>query len=225
MTFDNETEYPYLSFVLLVPAYILMQASRKVLKNNFPIQHISVTAVFFSLNLILFVTIIQLSKGMLDMAGGNMRYLMISGLFTLISLRAAQAILIDRLDRPRQQMWYSVFMLIYLNLLSNLATEDWFLLLQSLVLMPQIIHNAINVTRARACFDWNYLTCLLIGHFYLFYYKAYPYNAMESSPVYMLCSIMVTLIVLQLIILYYQSKKGSRFFLAKWMIPGYHNYH
>jgi uncharacterized membrane protein YhaH (DUF805 family) len=144
MTFDNETEYPYLSFVLLVPAYILMQASRKVLKNNFPIQHISVTAVFFSLNLILFVTIIQLSKGMLDMAGGNMRYLMISGLFTLISLRAAQAILIDRLDRPRQQMWYSVFMLIYLNLLSNLATEDWFLLLQSLVLMPQIIHNAIN---------------------------------------------------------------------------------
>jgi hypothetical protein len=157
------------------------------------------------------------------MGGGNLRYLVICGLFTFTSFRIAQASLIDRLDRPRQQIWYFIFMLIYLNLLSNLATEDWFLLLQSLVLTPQIIHNVINLSRAR--FDWNYITCLLIGHFYLFYYKGIPYNLMKNSPDYTMCSVMITLIVLQLIILYYQSKKSTRYFLPKWLIPGYHNYH
>jgi hypothetical protein len=88
--------------------------------------------------------------------------------------------------------------------------------------VPQIIHNVINVTRAR--FDWNYLSCLLLGHFYLLYYKAFPYNALKTSPDYELCLIMAILLVFQLIVLYYQSKKTSRFFIPKWMIPGYHNY-
>jgi hypothetical protein len=106
----------------MLPAHVLFQASRNMLKNNYPIQHISVIAVFFSLNFILFVSIIQLSEGTLDMAGGNLRYLVISGLFTLTSVRFGQAVLIDRLDRPRQQMWYSICMLIYLNLLSKMVT-------------------------------------------------------------------------------------------------------
>ena len=120
-------------------------------------------------------------------------------------------------------MWYSIFTLVYLNLLTNLATEDQFLMLQSLVLIPQILHNIINVNKAK--FDLSYLACLLIGHFYLFYYKGYPNNIMANSPNYLFCSIMVGLIALQLLIIYFQSKRSSKFFLPKWLIPGYHNYH
>ena len=180
------------------------------------------TAVFLSLNFIMFVGMIELVTGMLAMLDGGLRYLVVTGMFTITSLKFAQAVLIDRLGRPRQQIWYMVFMLIYLNLLSNLATEDWFLLLQSLVLTPQIIHNVINVSKGR--FDCSYIACLLNGHFYIFYYKAVPYNYMMNSPDYVLSGVMAGLILLQLIVLYLQSKWTSRFFLPKWMIPGYYNY-
>lgn len=221
--YHPQTQYPYLSFVLLLPAQLLVHCAKNLLINNFPLQHISVTAVFLSLNLVMFVGLIEVVTGMLAIVDGGLRYLVVTGMFTITSLKFAQTVLVDRLGQPRQQLWYMVFMLIYLNLLSNLATEDWFLLLQSLVLTPQIIHNVINVTKGR--FDWNYIGCLLIGHFYIFYYKAVPYNIMNNSPDYVLSGLMLGLIALQLLVLYLQSKRSSRFFLPRWMIPGFHNYH
>lgn len=89
-------------------------------------------------------------------------------------------------------------------------------------MVPQIIHNIINVTKAR--FDISYLTCLLVGQFYLLYYKGYHDNLAHHAPNYPLCAIMISLIAFQLIIIYFQSKKSSGFFLPRWMIPGYHNY-
>jgi hypothetical protein len=94
-------QYPWLAWVFLIPAQLLLVSAKNVLKNGLPLQHISVTAVFFSLNLILFVSLMQLSFGMLDFGGGSLKYLVVTGLFTLTSLRFAQAVLIDRMNRPR----------------------------------------------------------------------------------------------------------------------------
>lgn len=222
MRYHPRTQYPYLSFLLLLPAQLLVTSAKNLLTSDFPLHHISVTAVFLSLNFMFFVGLLELTTGLLAITDGGLRYLVVTGMFTLTSLRFAQAVLLDRLGRPRQDIWCLIFMLIYLNLLANLATEDWFLLLQSLALVPQIIHNVINVSKAR--FDRNYITCLLIGHFYIFYYKAVPYNVLNNAPNYTLSAVMALLIVLQLIVLYFQSKRSSRFFLPKWMIPGYYNY-
>lgn len=119
-------------------------------------------------------------------------------------------------------MLYSILTIIYLNLLEDLATQNWFMVLQSLVFLPQIIHNILKV--GKATFNMGHIFCLLSGHFYLLYYVGYPYNIMTNSPNYVLSSIMITLIVAQIVFIYLQSVRGSRFFLPKWMILGYHNY-
>lgn len=119
-------------------------------------------------------------------------------------------------------MWYSILTLVYLNLLEDLATQNWFILLQSLVFLPQIIHNILKLSKAT--FNIGHITCLLSGHIFLLYYEGYPYNIMTNSPNYPLCLIMVMLVTAQILFIYLQSVRGSRFFMPKWMKFNYHDY-
>lgn len=62
----------------------------------------------------------------------------------------------------------------YVWLIVNCSGQTWFLIANSLVLLPQLIHNELYVMGA--LFDPAYLVCVFGYHSYTLYMYGFPRN-------------------------------------------------
>jgi hypothetical protein len=97
------------------------------------------------------------------------------------------------------------------------------IILQNLILLPQIIHNARvgNNPGFEPLYVFGY-----VGFRFLvpLYERGCPYNHFMLTPMIELVIIIFILYIIQSLILYLQNKCGPRFFIPKIMQPDYYNY-
>jgi hypothetical protein len=131
-----------------------------------------------------------------------------------------------QLIRKKLTAFYIQFYLglfLYLTLTYFFANEDWMILLRTLILLPQLVHN------------------LRLGHkpnfapFYIFgfvgarllvplYERACPYNRFHLMPKPSLVVAVFTAYVIEVVLIALQHRLGSRFFVPKRFLPNYYDY-
>jgi hypothetical protein len=113
---------------------------------------------------------------------------------------------------------FTIIFLLYRFILSNA-----FIVVMSLYLVPQIVHNAMRGQRAE--FNGKFL-CLIVGTRIMLplYYRGCPDNILEISPAPWFCVTLLLVTGAQILIIYYQSVYGSRFFVPEKFLPPRFNY-
>lgn len=129
---------------------------------------------------------------------------------------------IRRINGIRGYLQFYILTFVYLWCLFNYGTTTWFVIVNSLFLLPQIVHNAYEGIRPG--FYFSYISTITLSQYYMIYYKGCPENIMYISPDYPACIGIVVSVLLQIMLLYLQHRIGSRFFIPKKCIPGYYNY-
>lgn len=130
---------------------------------------------------------------------------------------------IRRITGIQGYIWFYFVSFLYLWCLFNYSLRTWFQLVNSLVLLPQIIHSAWRGVKPVT--NLSYISVLLINQLYVLYYRGVPHNAMRISPNYMVCAGVCWILAAQLIFIILQNRYGSRFFILKRCIPNYHEYY
>lgn len=114
-------------------------------------------------------------------------------------------------------------MVIILYLLYEYILSNWFVLVMSLYLVPQIIHNAMKGGRIE--FDQNYMFNIIGLRILLpLYFRGCPENLMLLRPSFTFCSGLIAIVGVQVLLVYYQSIYGSKFFVPSRFLPKQYNY-
>jgi hypothetical protein len=101
--------------------------------------------------------------------------------------------------------------------------QNWFMFLTSFFFVPQIVHNAIRGQRYK--FWAHYIFLLGVVRITIpLYVRACPANIFELTPSWSFLSWYCTMVGLQVLILFLQSKLGSRFFVPACFLPPKYNY-
>jgi hypothetical protein len=112
---------------------------------------------------------------------------------------------------------------IYLALTFFFSYDVWMIILQNLIMLPQIIHNTRigNRTGFEPLYVFGY-----IGFRFLIplYERGCPKNHFMLTPMPELVIILFFLYIIQAFLLFLQSVCGPRFFIPKIMQPDYYNY-
>lgn len=112
---------------------------------------------------------------------------------------------------------------VFLFLFANFILNNFFLILMSFYLVPQIVHNAIR--GGRIDFNKAYMFLMVAVRAAIpLYFKGYAGNFLELRPSYWFCVIYVGLIAAQILVIYFQSVRGSKFFIPKRYLPQQYNY-
>lgn len=99
----------------------------------------------------------------------------------------------------------------------------WLMALNSLILIPQIVHNVKNPTASK--FDVNYLIFYTALKYIIFYYlRSYPQNIYHLRYYYVIPGVGFGCILLSLVILYLQEVRGAAFLVPKTLKPKQHEY-
>jgi hypothetical protein len=115
-------------------------------------------------------------------------------------------------------------MAIVLVLAYSFIPSFWFLFTSSLFFLPQIFHNAIRGERYK--FNSNYIFCLgLVRIAIPLYARSCPANIFELTPSNNFLMWYSSVIAVQVLVLYLQSKFGSRFFIPSFLLPPKFNYY
>lgn len=102
---------------------------------------------------------------------------------------------------------------LYVWCLFNYYYTPVFIILNSLFLLPQIIHNLRCCNRLGN--EYEYLAILASPQIYFLYLKGYPDNVLRYHPQPWVCAIIILSIIIQLTIVHYQNVKGPYFFIRK----------
>lgn len=116
-----------------------------------------------------------------------------------------------------------VGMVSILLLFFKFAIENWFILVMSLYLLPQIVHNAMRGGRVE--FDTNYMF-IVIGLRALLplYARGCPESILMLRPSVTFCCALLLIVGAQIVIVYHQSTLGSKFFIPSRFLPIQYNY-
>lgn len=212
-------------WVLLIPSLLMLLALRFAVRALIPPMKISVLSLLFNLNFLLFVALLELYNG-LDNIENSEGWMLFSGALTFCcSMYFTRDFeeTIRRIATVRGYLWFYFVSFLYLWCLFNYHFKAWFQLLNSLVLLPQIVHNAWNGLKPVS--SLSFFSVLLVNQLYMFYYRGVAHNIMRTSPDLRICAGICWLLALQLIVVVLQSRYGSRFFLPKRCLPQSHDYY
>lgn len=120
------------------------------------------------------------------------------------------------------QFYFGLFM--YLTLVYFFNNEEWMILLKSLILLPQIIHN-IRLGQ-KPLFNVYYVFGYIGSRLLLpLYERICPENRFHLTPNPTLALTLISLYIFLVLLLVLQYRLGSRFFVPKRFLPNYFNYH
>jgi len=115
-------------------------------------------------------------------------------------------------------------MAILLVLAYSFIPQNWFLFCSSLLYIPQIAHNALRGEKYR--FNSNYIFGLgFVRILVPLYARTCPNNIFELTPHQGFLIWYITVIAIQILVLFLQSKFGSRFFIPAFCLPPKFNYY
>ena len=95
------------------------------------------------------------------------------------------------------------------------------ILIHSFIFVPQIIKN---IKRGNTPGFYSQLIFGLIGINFLipFYARMCPDNVINWRPVILYCTTSLLILTLSVIFMYMQYSLGARFFIPKYLLPGYY---
>lgn len=138
---------------------------------------------------------------------------------------------INNLDNPqliRKKLtaFYIQFYLglfIYLTLTYFFANEEWMILLRTLLLLPQLVHNVRLAHKSD--FSPDYIFGYVGARLLLpLYERSCPANRFHLTPNISLVLAIFAAYAIEVVLLALQHKLGSRFFVPKRFLPHYYEY-
>ena len=112
---------------------------------------------------------------------------------------------------------------LYLTLIYFFANDEWMIILSNMLLVPQLIHN-IRMGNNPG-FNPFYIFAFIGSRLLIpIYERLCPENRFNLTPNTTLVIVLLSLFVLEVLLLYLQSRLGSRFFVPKRFQPNYFNY-
>lgn len=129
---------------------------------------------------------------------------------------------VQRMIGIRGYLIFYISLFSYLWLLLNYGNRNWLLILNSLSLVPQIVHNIRFGNRLGLQF--SYITIIMSNQLYVLYIKSCSDNILRYHPDYDFCKLILLLAIAQVVFITLQNIFGPLFFVPKLFIPGYHNY-
>lgn len=113
-------------------------------------------------------------------------------------------------------------MIVFLTFFVLFISNNFFLFLMNLYLVPQIVHNVMR--GGRVDFDLNYMLVIGLRAFLPLYFRGCPDNFLEYRPSAIFCISLIIIMVLQIGIIYFQSIYGAKFFIPAQFLPPQYNY-
>jgi hypothetical protein len=110
-------------------------------------------------------------------------WFILSGILTvLLAIRMIQAFeeAVQRMIGVRGYLMFYISLFSYLWLLLNYGNRNWLLILNSLGLIPQIVHNIRFGNRLGL--NYSYLMILVSNQAYVLYVKGCPWNILRYHP-------------------------------------------
>ena len=152
--------------------------------------------------------------------------------FLLVWWKAKHSHLFPRGNEEVRKALIRFYIKFYLIALVSLITVDKLIAnkytlfaISGLVLIPQIVLNAINKSRNTPSMSFAVLMAVTQAFFPL-YIRGCPQNILELKPDVNWATILMWIIFAQIAILFLQRKWGSRFFIPKlWRFWNEHNYY
>ena len=148
-----------------------------------------------------------------------------SGVITFVTvIRFVQCFepVIRRINGIKGYLQFYALIFVYIWCLFSYGATKWFIIVNSLIFLPQIFHNTYEGIKPN--FYFSYISTIAMSQFYIIYYKGCPENILRISPSLWCCIGVAISLTLQILFLYIQHKRGARFFIPKRCILGYHNY-
>lgn len=112
---------------------------------------------------------------------------------------------------------------IYVWFLFNYFSSPFFIIINSLFLVPQIVHNLRFGNKLGN--QYEYLILLCSSQIFFIYLKGYPDNFFLYHPQFLVCVAIVLLTSLQIWIIITQNVKGTYFFIKRSWLPNYYEYY
>lgn len=112
---------------------------------------------------------------------------------------------------------------IYVWFIFNYFYTPAFILINSLFLLPQIIHNVRFGNKLGK--EYEYLIILVSPQLYFIYLKGYSDNLLRYHPQPYVCAGVIVLIALQVWVVLSQNRKGPYYFINKRWLPNYFDYY
>lgn len=115
------------------------------------------------------------------------------------------------------------FTFLFLILYQLFAYYEWFTFWMIFYITPQIVHNFIkgNKPKLVELYIFGILsTPFIIG----LYFRGCPGNIANIAPNLVYSILWIAVYLIQILLYFFQTQKGSRFFVPKRCVPGYYNY-
>lgn len=197
----------------------------RVYKSRLSAQKISLLSLYQYCILTLFIGLIELLIGIASIGhlyGLFLVYGILKILNVLLLLKKFEAIM----QRVRGFWKYILCywgIFTYFYCFVNYGFTNWFICINSLTLMPQIIHNVITCNKIGP--QWSFLAVICSNQMYFIYVRGCPDNKLAYAPKPLLCYFVIIMLCLQLIIILMQNVYGPVFICKKYLLPEYHNYY
>jgi len=138
----------------------------------------------------------------------------------------AQLVATDNLRRGLMIFYLKFygFLSLFLLICYFVIPATWFLYVTSFFFIPQIVHNAIRGQR----YKFNATYSFLLGFFRIvlpLYVKVCPVSIYKLTPDPIFGYSYTAIVILQILVLFLQSKLGTRFFVPSYCLPARYNYY
>lgn len=114
----------------------------------------------------------------------------------------------------------------YIILRAYFQYEWWMIIFSSLMIFtPQIASNVRKGNGGDNGFNIPFILGFLLSKFIIILYEhGCPDNYLKIKPFFWIDLLIISIIIVQIVILYCQSKFSARFFVPNFLRPGYYNY-
>eukprot|EP01017_Pseudomicrothorax_dubius_P047172 TRINITY_DN8426_c0_g1_i2.p1 TRINITY_DN8426_c0_g1~~TRINITY_DN8426_c0_g1_i2.p1 ORF type:complete len:502 (+),score=49.02 TRINITY_DN8426_c0_g1_i2:183-1688(+) len=120
-------------------------------------------------------------------------------------------------------MKFYLFMFLWLIIISKLILVNAFLVINAFILAPQIYHLAQNSILTKFQTNLVFYSVVPTG-LILAYFRGCPNNLLELSPSAWTVGSFFTIILVQILLLYLQTRRGPQFFIPASFLPPKFNY-
>lgn len=208
-------------FVLIIPNLLFIALMRAAIwREKLDATRMSATSINLVMSFTLLVMFIELMLGL----SSSSDWFLVTAATTFVSFSylSSYSFTKYKILNENSSLQYFVVCTLYIVLLLFTNDREFIFILNSLWLLPQIIHNAYIGGRPRFCPWFN--AVISFNQIYVVYLLGCKENIYQLEPRYAeLMGVLLTLLF-QWIILHLQSTQGGRFFVPNIFIPGYHEY-
>ena len=135
---------PLLPWIMMIPNLFILLCLQFVQLERIPPAKLSLVTVFVTLNFLLFASLLTLYYGVVNI-NNPQGWLILTGVMTfvcVIKFVHCFETVINRINIVGAYLRFYTLTFMYMWFLFTFWTSSWFIVVNSLILVPQIVHNA-----------------------------------------------------------------------------------